>query len=365
MTMVRLDLAAVLLASGCAFTWPLDDQKASDSGARIVVLGDTDSAERTPGTTYEPPEPCHLVAAASLPAPDEPNAYYRDPIRFRLSDIDTRANIRVVSSEGIGVDGTTAPRIDDPTVIEFQPDAPLEPGTQYHVQARYCNLTESLSWSFTVGPAGQPLTCDLPHTTFQMDLATARWFTPEGLGGAIPLLVESDLLVGITEEDGDLVSARVAAGAAGSQDFCHPTSNLPPAERSGPDLFRPATSATLLYADHVVTLHDWRVEATVLPDCSGVAGGRTRGRVDLRELAPLVSFEDTPVTAAGLCAFLETYSTTCEPCDDGEAFCMAFDVEGVSGTALDAPLTCVGAASCHPECAASTCDDPTAGICEG
>lgn len=356
-------LALLPWATGCAFAIPLGSPWTPDTGsARVVVVPDiVRDADTGPDDTPLPP--CEWVGVPSLPAPDATDAYYRDPIRFRLSVEDPTASIALRSPDGDVVGGRVAPRIDDPTVVELWPDAPLEPGATYRATATYCDGRSSEAWAFTVSAAGRPLDCALPGGAWQVDLEHARWNAPAGLGGLVPHLVETDLYVGITGEEGLRVEALAAAGLDDQQDTCVPTTALPPTERSGPDLTLPESTVTLELSGATASITHWRMDATALPDCSGWEGGRTRGEVDLRELTEVIRFDGASIGAAGLCAFFSTYDTDCIPCADGEVTCLAFDVEGIRATALPSALTCVDAADCHPTCGASVCEDPTAGEC--
>jgi len=350
-------------AGGCAFTVPLDDHRTPDSGAGRIIQVMVDSASSGNDALFDVDIPCDIVAAVSLPQPDSRDAYYRDPIQVQLSAPDPSMSIRLLTTAGESVDGMLSAS-PDATLVSFTPSAPLTPGLEYRATASFCDGSESLSWGFTVGPAGTPLDCALPGTAFHIDLTTARWTTPPGFGGVIPLLSAAELLVGVHSDDAGRVDAIAAPGTPTTQDTCAQTSPLPTAVRSGPDLSLPTTHTTLTLGGHPITLSDWRLDSTVLPDCSGLAGGRTQGSLDVRELAAAVSVDGIPSDPGALCSFLATYGTECSGCDsDGQPYCFPFDVAGIGGTALPAPLVCVQEESCHPSCASSTCDDPATGEC--
>lgn len=358
-------LAVDLFGTSCAFTVPIDDDRGNDTGAARVIIADPDSADPDPNTQPDPVVPCELLAAASLPVPDTLDAYYRDPVRVRLSEPDPSASIRLLTTAGVSIDGRLSV-LDDGTVVQFEPNQPLEPETEYRATAIYCDGTESESWAFTVGSAGAPLACDPGGSAYVLELASARWNTPVGFGGVVPLIVSDSLLIGIFNASDGRIEARVAPGTPTSQDRCQPTTTLPSAELTGPDISLGSTTTMVTYNGSTVTLQDWRVDATILPDCSGIAGGRTRLHLDAREVADVVRLGASETSADTLCTFLTTYESGCTGCDsDGQPYCFAVDVEGITGTALEGTVDCVGAADCHPDCEASTCDDPTAGVCAG
>ncbi len=353
----------LMWTTGCAFTWPLSEAVVEDTGEPTVVVNPDGTTDGTTEPDVEP-NPCNTIGLPALPAEDSVDAYYRDPVRMRLSTEDPTASLYVLATDGSTVEGTTAPNPHDPRLLEFTPVAPLEAGATYRAYGTYCDHDGYINWTFTVGPAGAPLDCDPTDVAYTVDLARARWMVPEAIGGLIPLVSPGELRVGVTAFDDARVSSHTTVAIDGTQDFCTPTTAMPDAERSGPEVSWTASSMALVHRDQVVELTDWYVDATLLPDCSGFAGGRSRGTIDLRSVTAYFDIGSEETTPDLLCRFMETYGTACEACPDGEPYCLAFVVEGIEGTAVEAPITCVDATDCHPACTASTCEDPAIGECD-
>lgn len=350
--------------AGCSFAVPLEDVSTKDSGGAQITVDDSTDDLEVP--EYDLPEPeCGISGFVLLPVDGTADAYYRDPLRIRLTDPDPSARFLLRTADGETLDGTTAPRWDDDATIEFHPTEPLQPLSEYRVTVGYCNDAETLSWSFYTSAAGTPLTVELTDRVYQLDLENARWLRPEGIGGLVPLVSENDVLVGISGVEGGAVQASVAPGLDGTQDLCGTTSPLPAAALDGAHLAMPEGTVVLSISGSIVVLYSGSVTGDFLADGSAFVGGRLAGTVDLRQLEGVVSFGVGGSTPEEMCAFIETYGSSCRACSDGVEVCYDIEVEGITANEVAGPLSCVALDDCHLDCPTATCEDPAAAECSG
>jgi hypothetical protein len=186
---------------------------------------------------------------------------------------------------------------------------------------------------------------------------------PAGIGGLVPLVSEHNVLVGVETVSGGDLHGIVAPGGAGAQDHCGLTSSLPVAVLNDSWLSLPETTVFLSISGNSIVLDGAVVTGDFLADGSAFVGGRVAGTVDFRQLVDGLPSSGLGSTAEELCAFVETYGSSCRPCADGVEVCYDLEVEGITAQEVDGPLSCVALDDCHPSCAASTCADPAAGEC--
>jgi len=357
--------ATCVVLAGCSFAIPLEDVRSDDTAGARIIVGEPDSSGEDSALVVDDNPPCNITGVVLLPEQDTTEAYYRDPLRIRLTEPDLSARFLLRTADGETLDGTTVPRVDDPATIEFFPTEPLSPLTEYRVTVGFCDDRETLSWTFATSTAGESLTADLAGRAYQLDLENARWIRPAGIGGLVPLVTDNDVLVAVEAASEGVVQAFVAPGLDGAQDLCGTTSPLPAAALSDSWLALPEGTLVLSSSGRIVVLYRAVVSGDFLADGSAFVGGRLAATVDLRHLEGVVSFGAGGTTPEEMCLFIETYGSSCTPCSDGEEVCYDVEVEGITANEVAGPLACVALEDCHTGCATSTCGDPTAGECSG
>ena len=352
------------LMAGCSFSIPLEDVRPEDSGEAQISFDDM-SGGGGGGSDSEDPPPCGLSLDVLLPEDGATDAHYRDPLRVQLSAPDPSANIVLRTLTGESVAGTTAAREESPTAVEFHPTEPLIPLTEYRASATFCEATESVSWTFTTSAAGQPLTVELTGRAHLLELESARWMRPAIATGLVSGLFEEDVLLGVGDASGGVLQSTLVPGLDGVQDHCGITSPLPAAALSDGWVSLSDATVVLSIRGELVVLYRTSLSGDFLPDGGAIAGGRLAATVDLRQVVDLLSSSGSTDTPEELCAQLALLGTSCEPCTDGVEVCYDVELEGITASEVDGPLSCVALDDCHPACADSTCADPTAGECSG
>ncbi|MDP6932735.1 MAG: hypothetical protein QGG40_07450, partial [Myxococcota bacterium] len=81
--------------------------------------------------------------------------------------------------------------------VYFTPDAALSPSTGYTVEIHYCNGMPSIG--FTTSSLGTSVDdiSALVGSTYELDLGSARFVEPEGVGTILSTQIEQSLLLGV------------------------------------------------------------------------------------------------------------------------------------------------------------------------
>jgi CubicO group peptidase (beta-lactamase class C family) len=182
--------------------------------------------------------------------------------------------------------------------------------------------------SLPLAPA--PVTVSLPivHArAFHLDRSGAYQASPAG--ATLPITELSHQLVLRSTVSGSQLSLSLVEAAV-SQGHYTPAPNRTPtslgtAAVTNPKFTSRATDLRLASPLGDVRVHDAVIAATIVagPKLTNVS---IRGTLDARELGTLVGR-----TGAQLCSELQTTGTTCTPCADGAAMCVAFDYQRYAG----------------------------------
>ena len=308
---------------------------------------------------------CDVSFTLSNPAPDSTTHFYLDPIEVTLSVADASATLSVADAAGAAVSGTTSFSADGLTAI-FKPDAGLAPSTAYTVNISVCDGAQKSSVGFTTSALGAPVTADLTGTTYVVNLGEARFVQPAGVADLLLGALENNILVGVksaTDTSIEMIGALDDAGS-GAQDFCTPSIPFPAATFSNPAFMVGPADTTLDVAGVSITINGLSISGAFAPDGSYFGGGRLEGQLDARALAPLLGDLLGVTDPDEVCGLLIGFGVTCGACSsDGANYCVDVLADQITATAQGAPLVCVDESECHPECAASTCADTSAGEC--
>ncbi|MFH1464324.1 MAG: Ig-like domain-containing protein [Pseudomonadota bacterium] len=274
--------------------------------------------EKTDDTQIEDPG-CEVGIDETIPADGATDAYYRADIEFQLDDPDESSPTITLSQGGTDVPGSTWLN-DDMDVVYFTPTAPLAPSTSYTATLSYCSGTPSIN--FTTSALGAELTADVVSQTYVIDLATARFVEPAGVGELIGEFVTMNVLVGVTEVSGSEITMMGALSVEGGteQDFCTPTFDFPAADFSETPYFVvSADEITLSVAGYDIPLKDLEVSGTFASDGTYFGGAVLGGTVDARDIVEMIDEVDTWEDA---CALTASFGAPCVACDDSVEACL-------------------------------------------
>jgi hypothetical protein len=307
------------------------------------------------------------ISATPFPADGEADAFYRTSVEFTLDGADATATLALTDASGAAVAGTSS-LSDDQKTVYFTPAADLTSGASYTSTLTFCGGNPSAT--FTVGSLGAPVADPnaMVGKTYTVQLSAARFVKPPGVADLLLGQLTDDVLLGVSGIDGSSIQmlGALSEGAGGPQNTCSPSIDFPVADFSeNPFVNIGPENVTIEAAGLTIPIANFNISGAFAADGSYFGGGVLSGQLDARDLAPALA--DTLGTSdpTELCGLLAGFGVSCAPCADGQSFCvdvLADDITALekSGTTLE----CVSQTDCHPSCAASTCADPNAGVCE-
>jgi hypothetical protein len=336
-----------------------------DSGGADGSDGSVDTGGVDGGDGGDGGDGCDVTYALSNPVPDSTTHFYLDPIEVSLSDADPSVRIELSDASGAAVAGSRSFSADGRTAI-FTADGGLAPSTVYTVHMSVCDGANNGEAAFTTSALGEPLVVDLTGATYAVNLAEARFLQPAGVADLLLGSLENNLLVGVlgtTDRSIDMMGA-LDAGGSGLQDSCTPSIAFPAGTFADPAFEVGPADVSLPLAGVPITMFGMRLSGAFAADGSFFGGGRLEGQLDARDLAPLLGDLLGVTDPDEVCALMVGFGVTCGACDsDGAAYCIEVLADQITATAQGSALECVDEADCHPDCASSTCGDPSAGEC--
>jgi hypothetical protein len=305
------------------------------------------------GEPTEPtdPGPTCTTINSSFPQDGATNVYYRVTLAWEFAAADQSASVTVADADGNDVAGSGEWL---GTTYIWAPSTPLTAGAGYTATMSYCDGANMPTTSFTVGQIGNPATpADLVGNTYQLDLSQdsqAQVVQPPGVGGTLQNLLadpanQIDILIGVEAADDSNVDLMGALGDGNNplgQDVCVPTIPFPAAGFSENPFFSVETpSLTLNVLDNEFTLLDLTVNGAFSASGDRIAGATLSGTVDTRDLGPALNLGDAE---DAVCTTVEPFGVDCEPCDDGQVFCLSalvtnIDASQVAGLELTEIIT--------------------------
>lgn len=295
------------------------------SALTLVGCGKDKETTNDTGDTVEPT--CTVEISETVPAQDE-SFYYRGTIEVYFTEADDTATVTLTDASGAEVAGSTT-WSDDATVLYFAPSSPLAASSNYTLAIDYCGGAPSVSFS-TSELGAEASTADLNGKAYTIDLASARFIEPAGIGSLIGDLLEQNILVGVVDASDTSLSMIGAISVAGTteQDTCTPSIDFPEADFSGNPFFSVGPEdTTIAVAGYSATIRGLEISGAFAPDLSYFGGGKLAGTIDSRDLLTIPDLLELTgcdgTVDSCLCDFISgTGLATCSACSDGTDLCL-------------------------------------------
>ena len=286
----------------------------------LIVLssctGSSDTGSDDSGAT---PLACTTTVDSTFPQAGATDAYAFGSVEVSLTDHNEDVAIQLSGPDG-EIAGTTSWRGE--TTLVFTPSEGLSPDTDYVATIDVCD--HSVPVDFHTSLLGTPTNVDVTGRAYLLDLSPARVLQPAGVGDIIKDYLTSEMLVGFSELSPEvkIIGAVAEEGTAGNtiQAACSPTVDFPSAAFS-PDPYFEASSTKLdfVVAKTHIVIHDLYLSGTFTSDGELIEEAVLAGLIDTRPLAGLIA--DDATEDAG-CELADSLGAACEPCPDGEVFCL-------------------------------------------
>lgn len=286
---------------------------------------------------------CDITIDETNPASGAADFYVLNNLVFELTDEDVTAAISLTDAGGADVSGSSAV---DGSTITFTPDDSLAPSTGYTASLTYCGSETPVDISFTTSGLGEPLADSVAGNTYAVNISSGTFVKPAGVGALIGDAFSNNILLGIVDDSNDELLVRGAISLEGeyTQDVCTETlEDFPAADFSGAPYFEiPEGDMTLSIMGFTATIYDLNVTGMFAADGSYFGGGELRGNLDARDLVDVIADLIEVESADDICGLVAGFGVACEPCSDGESYCLAVEVVDLvaeeTGTTLE-PIT--------------------------
>ncbi len=251
--------------------------------------------------------------------PDGDNqVYYRTTVDFTFDELLGPETI-TLSQNGATVAGNTVV-IDNRLV--FTPSSPLAPNTTYDVELNWCHGPTALSWttsevgSATNGPS-------LVGNTYGLDIGSGRFVEPPGVGSLISGLLESEILMGVTNVSaGDIEFLGALSDGGTGQDMCSASFPMPVTDFTENPYFSAQSPVLVLdVTGLLIEVEDFEISGAFAPDGSYIGGTTFGGVMDVRFLEDLVGGD--------ACDLFATFGVSCQPCPSGSISCLDLFVDSI------------------------------------
>ena len=271
---------------------------------------------------------CLNSLLSRFPANGTTDAFFATSVEFEINVIEADATVEVSGPDGI-VPGTSEVL---GRRVRWTADDPLAADTTYTGTLRWSCAPETTT--FTTSATGP--TVDLAAIdgqAYRLDLVSARWLQPGGLGAAIPLLLAADLLIGVESNDAealDLTFARTQDFGQ-PQDLCSPTTAFPTASFANNPLFSVGPADVGLEVDGAaLPVYGLELSGAFSADGTLMEGGRLAGLADLSALSSTLLGSSDPTA---ICNLLATFNVSCLSCpSSAAATCVQIEVDSIRGT---------------------------------
>lgn len=321
-----MTLMIVLAALGC-------NKDAEDT----AVTDDTTVVDDT-GTDDTGEEACEIKPSEFTPEDEAEEVYYRTAMSVAFTGEVNSATFELAKADGSDPVLLEERWYDPADRVELLAGAPLEPSADYALSVTVCGSTYVNS--FSTSAYGTPLEGepqDLTARTYLIKLEDVKFVKPDNVATLIKTFLDMPILVNVQEVEGGemlLVGAEGWIDGSGgvNQRKRRDQEDVPTWDFEGvefgqaPFFSADSPGIVLVYDGLDIPVYNFHLEGTFAADGSSFGGGRLWGLADTRNTAPLLNETDPN----HVCDLVGSFGAECEPCPDGEVFCLFLQGEEIT-----------------------------------
>lgn len=328
--MTRTAWLLLPLLAACNKDKDQDSNPPDDSGSPDTDPGDTDT-----GT-----DACTVSVVSTSPTAGATGVYYRAPVvvSFDGDAVAAGADIQVLDPSGY-------PALADYTWSDGNVQAEIAlrfpaPNTEYELVVVVCDKVSSVH--YTTSDLGTPLaegSASLVGRTYVFTLADANITTPAFLDALAGQYLTVPLLFYVTAADDATIDFLGALGYLDAVEGTYyqvdlPTWDFPAGNFSASPFFSAqAEYITIMYDVIPIPIEGFYLEGAFTSDGYYIREGLATGKADTRYMAELIG---QPADAySAVCDFAALAGVYCEPCADGESYCLYIEAEDIEAVYVD------------------------------
>ncbi len=263
-------------------------------------------------------EDCEVTIADTNPNDGKMGWFYREAVTLTFSE--SNPDISLTLSDSAGNDEAVSFTWDDSRMnaTVLPDDGAWTPGETHSLGISLCGNTPSIS--FGVSEFGMDLEVEesaLIGNTYFIDLSTATYIEPPGVGSLLGLFLDMPLLLGVSSIDGGIIDFEAGLGTLeGSSSEWSTVGDhwlFDGADFSNSPYFSAQTELLdIPYGDVVIPVHDFAISGTFAADASSIGFATFTGLGDTSTMGPLMNLGSDPEV---LCTeVLQTYGIDCIAC---------------------------------------------------
>lgn len=291
-------------------------------------------------------EPCLAEVIEITPEDGEDDVFYRDSLSAAFTEDASAAVFTLTDNATAAAVAHTVSWGEGNLMATLEVTGFLAGASAYTLNVSICEVESSAS--FETSGYGQPIDGGneaLTGMTSVILFENVNFTQPENIGAIIAGYLDVPLLVGVLGADANNIDVIAAQGYFHNVDGYKQRINQDTWTFGQVDLdgnaFFSGQVSEIDFGDANVSIpvHDFALSGTFAPDGTHFAGGTIGGQVDTRFMAPLFGQTDPEYA----CTLLGSMGAICEPCPDGEVFCLTLLGEEIVSTPVpDVSLVEVG-----------------------
>lgn len=305
--------------------------------------GETDETDTNGGGTAD----C-VLPSSTIPA--DGGTFFYKGVFVVTFESDAQA---VSASFALDAGTLTAPEWDNGGRTATFTASGLTPSTGYTLTVT-TDCADAFTYAFTTDAFGNPVAdvTTLVDNVYELDLGSANIVKPPGVGSLLGTLLDSlgDTAILFKVKSATATSINFFGGigekdAAGTitQDRCTPTFALDDTVTGATVLFEnpyfevnAPDGITLDVAGLSITLGSVLLSGAFAADGSSLGGARLAGQADARDLVDALADLLDVGSADEVCSLLGGFGVACEPCSDGQNFCLTLDAQSIGAEKVEA-----------------------------
>ena len=310
-------LISVLFAMGCD----------SESQVDMKDIPEASNEEASTEEASAEDEDCEITIVDTKPNSGAMGWFYRDSVTLTFSD--ANPNISIVATNSAGETEPVSFAWDDVRLnATVLPDSGnWSPAETYTLEVSLCGATPTMEFSTSeYGSTMDIADEDLVGNTYFVDLSTANYIEPPGVGALLSLFIDTPLLFGVTAIDGEVIDFEAGLGeqAGSSSDWSifGDRWSFSNADFTQSPYFYASTDLLNIPFDDVdIPVHGFYLSGTFSPSGDEIGFVEFSGLGDTSNMGLLMGFGTAPDALCSNELFINA-GIICEECPTGGAYCV-------------------------------------------
>jgi hypothetical protein len=270
-------------------------------------------------------EDCEITILDTSPSTGAIGWFYRDPITLTFSE--ANPDIAITATSSSGEEAVSFEWDDSRMNATIMSDSGTwSPAETYNLAVALCGNTPTLE--FTTSEFGSTLEVEeagLIGKTYFIDLSTANYIEPPGVGTLLSFFIDTPLLFGVAVIDGDIIDFEAALGdqddVTGEWQTYGSNWNFSGADFSDSPYFEANTDLlSIPYGDVEIPVYGFSLTGTFSPDGNSIGFAVFSGLGDTSNMGVLMNLGNDP---GAVCEeVLGSVGIECEECPEGGKYCV-------------------------------------------